>query len=81
MNPTRSSTLAAQIPGYLELQCQVHQALLAQNPEWILPNGDHPTCDSYDARFAELLMRLQRTPTRGLQQRNKHKTQFEFQYV
>jgi hypothetical protein len=30
-------------------------ALLAQHPEWILPNGDCPTCDSYDARLAELL--------------------------
>src|SRR5438132_8303346 len=31
-------------------------ALRAQHPDWILPNGDCPTCDSYDARFAELLI-------------------------
>jgi len=81
MNPARSSTVTGQVPGYVELQRQIHQALLAQNPEWILPNGDHPTCDSYDARFAELLVRLERTATRGLRRSNKHKTQFEFQYA
>jgi hypothetical protein len=48
---------------YAQLQREMHDALLAQHPEWILPNGDCPTCDSYDARFAELLTQ---TLQRGL---------------
>jgi hypothetical protein len=34
----------------------MHDALRAQHPDWILPNGDCPTCDSYDARLTELLI-------------------------
>ena len=55
MNTTHSSSLAADAPAYAKLQREMHDALLVQHPEWILPNGDCPTCDSYDARFAELL--------------------------
>ena len=47
--------MTVEIPAYAQLQREMHNALLAQHPEWILPNGDCPTCDSYDARFAELL--------------------------
>ena len=53
MNTTHS--LASEVPAYAQLQRELHDALLAQHPEWILPNGDCPTCDSYDVRFAELL--------------------------
>ena len=42
-------------PAYAALQREVHDALLAQHPEWIGRNGDCPTCDDYDRRFAELL--------------------------
>ena len=53
MNATHS--LTAEIPAYAQLQREMHDALLAQHPDWILPNGDCPTCHSYDERFAELL--------------------------
>jgi hypothetical protein len=49
-------------PGYTQLQRQIHDALRAQHPEWIQPNGDSPICDSYESRFAELL-RLSLTTT------------------
>jgi len=56
MNTTHSSSLAAEVPAYAQLQRNMHDALLAQHPDWILPNGDCPTCDSYYARFTELLI-------------------------
>lgn len=49
---------ADEIPGYRQLQRQIHHALREQHPEWLQPNGDSPTCDSYESRFAELLRRL-----------------------
>lgn len=50
-----SVTAADQVPSYAELQRQIHDALRAQHPEWIKPNGDCPTCESYESRLAELL--------------------------
>ena len=41
--------------SYTELQKLIRVSLRVQNPEWIGPNGDSPLCDSYEARFAELL--------------------------
>jgi len=79
MNTTHSSSLAAEVPAYAQLQRNMHDALLAQHPDWILPNGDCPTCDSYDARFAELLIQTLPTAPRGLKQGNTQ-FQFEFQY-
>jgi hypothetical protein len=55
MNTTHSSSFAAEVPAYAQLQREMHDAVRAQQPDWILPNGDCPTCDSYDERFAELL--------------------------
>src|SRR4029077_14372385 len=55
MNTTHSSSLA-EVPAYTQLQREMHDALRAQHPDWILPNGDCPTCDAYDARFGELLI-------------------------
>jgi hypothetical protein len=43
------------IRSYTELQKLIRVSLRAQNPEWVEPNGDSPLCDSYEARFAELL--------------------------
>ena len=65
---------------YADLQREIHDALLAQHPDWILPNGDSPTCDSYDARFAELL--IQSAPTRlsRTEAKNTHQFQHEFQH-
>lgn len=47
--------MSAEIPDYAELQKRIHDALLAQNPGWVGPNGESPLLDSYDARFAKLL--------------------------
>jgi hypothetical protein len=40
---------------YVRLRREIHDALRAQHPEWVQPNGDCPTCESYESRFAELL--------------------------
>jgi hypothetical protein len=44
-----------EIHSYNELQQQIHEELRIQHPDWIEPNGDCPTCDSYESRLAELL--------------------------
>jgi hypothetical protein len=41
--------------SYNELQQQIHDDLRIQHPEWVEPNGNCPTCDSYESRLAELL--------------------------
>jgi len=38
-----------------ELRQQIHDDLRIQHPEWVQPNGESPTCDSYEARLMELL--------------------------
>lgn len=43
------------IRTYAELRELIRVSLRIQNPEWVEPNGDSPVCDSYEARFAELL--------------------------
>jgi len=53
MNTFASSS--GEIGSYVQLQHQIHDALREQHPEWIQPNGDCPTCESYESRFAELL--------------------------
>jgi hypothetical protein len=55
MNTTHPSSPAAEVPAYAQLQREIRDALRAQHPDWILPNGDCPTCDSYESRLAELL--------------------------
>jgi hypothetical protein len=44
-----------EIHSYAELQKQIHEDLRVQHPEWVKPNGECPTCDSYEGRLAELL--------------------------
>ena len=44
-----------EIRSYAQLQRQIHDALRVQHPEWVEPNGDCPTCESYESRLAELL--------------------------
>jgi hypothetical protein len=34
---------------------QIHDDLRKQHPEWILPNGESPICDVYEARLMNLL--------------------------
>jgi hypothetical protein len=38
-------------------QREMHDALRAQHPQWIDEDGNSPTCDSYEGRFAELLVK------------------------
>ena len=41
--------------GLLQLQREIHDALRIQHPDWVEPDGDCPTCESYETRLAELL--------------------------
>ena len=50
-----SASSSGEIRSYVQLQRQIHDALREQHPEWIEQNGDCPTCESYESRFAELL--------------------------
>lgn len=55
MYGVETASAANEVPGYTQLQQQIHDALRAQHPEWVQPNGDSPACDAYEWRFAELL--------------------------
>ena len=55
MNAISLPALAVEAPAYVQLQREMHDALLAQHPEWIGGDGKCSTCDDYDRRFAELL--------------------------
>jgi hypothetical protein len=57
MNTSASSS--GEMRSYIQLQHQIHDALREQHPEWIEPNGNCPTCESYETRFAALLTVLQ----------------------
>ena len=37
------------------LRQQIHDELRREHPEWVLPNGESPMCDVYEARFMDLL--------------------------
>ena len=50
-----------QIHTYTELQQQIHDDLRIQHPEWVQPNGECPTCDSYESRLTEMLDASTRT--------------------
>jgi hypothetical protein len=41
--------------GEIHSYIQLHHALCVQHPEWVQPNGNFRTCDSYESRLAELL--------------------------
>jgi len=43
----------AEIHSYRELKQRIHDDLRVQHPEWVEPNGDCPTCESYERRLAE----------------------------
>ncbi len=55
MKTNMSSSGSGEIRSYVQLQHEIHDALREQHPEWIERNGDCPTCESYESRFAELL--------------------------
>ena len=50
--------MSNKIRSYAELRELIRVSLRVQHPEWIEPNGDSPICESYEARFAELLARI-----------------------
>jgi len=52
---TKPMAVPHQIHTYTELLQQIHDDLRIQHPEWVHPNGESPTCDSYEARLMELL--------------------------
>ena len=52
---TLTIVMSDKIRTYAELRELIRVSLRIQNPEWVQPNGDSPVCDSYEARFAELL--------------------------
>lgn len=52
---TEEIIMSHPINSYRDLQQQIHQDLRIQHPEWVKPNGDCPTCDSYESRLSELL--------------------------
>ena len=64
LKPSPTAT-ADQIRSYTELRKLIRVSLRIQNPEWVEPNGDSPLCDSYEARFAELLGLTQRYDGEG----------------
>ncbi|EDY21931.1 hypothetical protein CfE428DRAFT_0056 [Chthoniobacter flavus Ellin428] len=49
---------ADEIRAYAELRRRMHEALAAEHPEWIEPNGESPMLNLYDERLAELLKHL-----------------------
>ena len=53
--PDQPMAMSHQVHTYTELRHQIHHDLRIQHPEWILPNGESPMCDSYEARLMELL--------------------------
>ena len=56
MKTTRSSIRVPEVPGYTELQREMHDLLRAQHPEWIETGGESHTCDYYESLFAALLV-------------------------
>ena len=55
MKTNALSTASNEVRAYAQLQQEIHDALRVQHPEWVEPNGDCPTCESYESRLAELL--------------------------
>ena len=55
MKTNTFSTASNEVRAYARLQQEIHDALRVQHPEWVEPNGDCPTCESYESRLAELL--------------------------
>jgi hypothetical protein len=55
MKMNTSPTTSDEVRSYVQLQKQIHDALRVEHPEWVEPNGDCPTCESYESRLAELL--------------------------
>jgi hypothetical protein len=50
--------MSHKIDTYTDLKQQIHDDLRDQHPEWVEPDGDCPTCDSYESRLGQLLDQL-----------------------
>jgi hypothetical protein len=59
-----------EIRTYGELQRYMRNALREQHPEWVEPDGDSPTCHSYERRLADLLALFAKSGTRSAQALN-----------
>jgi hypothetical protein len=55
MKTNTSPVVPGEVQGYVQLQRQIHEALLREHPEWIELNGECPMCEIYESRLAELL--------------------------
>jgi hypothetical protein len=53
-----ATSMSHKIDTYAELKQQIHDDLRVQHPEWIEPEGDCSTCNSYESRLAQLLNQL-----------------------
>ena len=66
MKMNTSPVLPGEVQEYVQLQRQIHEALLKEHPEWIEPNGECPMCEIYESRFAEPLGLSPRANTASL---------------
>ncbi len=57
--------MSDEIRTYAQLREEMHQALIAQHPEWIEPDGESPMLDLYGARLADLLAHFETTSDRA----------------
>ena len=64
MKTDASRKVVRDVEPYVQLQRQMHWALLKEHPEWVQPNGECPMCEAYESRLAELL---------GLSPYNEHR--------
>jgi hypothetical protein len=55
MKTDASRRVVKDVELYVQLQRQMHRALLKEHPEWVQPNGECPMCEAYESRLAELL--------------------------
>ena len=69
-NQIPSHAMHNEIRTYAELQRHMRDALREQHPEWVEPDGNSPTCHSYERQFAELLALFAKSGTRSAQTLN-----------
>jgi hypothetical protein len=55
MKNNEGAAIDASSTPLFQLQQEIHDALRVQHPDWVGPDGDCPTCESYESRLAELL--------------------------
>ena len=65
MTTDTSERVTKGVEPYVQLQRQMHEALLKEHPEWVQPNGECPMCEAYESRLAELL---------GLSSQSEHRS-------